>query len=207
MKTIFRVALITSCAFASCKTEDKCNCYPEAILESTTDILDYRDAWKFLTSKEELYLLSRPSWVPADGKQCITSKLISAEFPEINRSLEYTDPFLNNDNRKRKEIKITVQQKPHSRSKSTYFTAEGLPSMGKKFPIVYSDTRCLIYQMPKPNAHGERTQCALWAKKDYKDRPLTYCKYILNFFCGINHYTQYNPAAHKDACEKLIRKA
>uniref|UniRef100_A0A0K8R5C8 Putative salivary lipocalin n=1 Tax=Ixodes ricinus TaxID=34613 RepID=A0A0K8R5C8_IXORI len=85
-----QVALAVLYAFTSCNAEE-CDCYPEDILESITEISEFRDAWNFFDTSQRLYLLWISLTVSLMGKQCIIIERSSATFPNIVSKLTYID--------------------------------------------------------------------------------------------------------------------
>uniref|UniRef100_A0A090XEC7 Putative salivary protein n=1 Tax=Ixodes ricinus TaxID=34613 RepID=A0A090XEC7_IXORI len=163
MKAFLKVVLTALYTFTSCKASE-CNCHAGELLEDLTQIFEFRNAWDFLTTEEELYLIYLPHWVDRKGKQCIASRLESppAQFPIVHRSILYTDSLIGD---KRQSRSVTLTMDTNGYSKTTYFTTDDFPTLGSKFPIVYFDSKCLIYQMTK-NIYGGRTRmCFLGEKK------------------------------------------
>uniref|UniRef100_V5H0Q9 Putative lipocalin-7 8 n=1 Tax=Ixodes ricinus TaxID=34613 RepID=V5H0Q9_IXORI len=88
MKTCIRVALAVLCAITLCNAGEHCNCQPEEILETISEVFEYRDAWPFLTSSEALYLMRIPVNPPVYGIQCVistTGPKKAPTFPNVRR--------------------------------------------------------------------------------------------------------------------------
>nr|AAY66778.1 putative secreted salivary protein [Ixodes scapularis] len=92
---------------------------------------------------------------------------------------------------------------PHSNIVTwVYCDPHDFPRFGDTFPIVFSDSKCLIYYILKVSAFGT-VGCALWVKESSKDKPLLHCVFIYLFFCE----TSYQEVYRKDACDSLVSKS
>uniref|UniRef100_V5H622 Putative lipocalin-7 1 n=1 Tax=Ixodes ricinus TaxID=34613 RepID=V5H622_IXORI len=200
MNTFFKVSLAALYVFPSSIAEH-CNCNPEGTLETLTQVFEHRDAWTFLSSSATLYLLYLPATLRIGAAQCVTSTLREPTpvYPEVKRRISYTNASLQANNRQNKDITLTMGEKNIKNKRSTYFTTHDFPRIGEVFPVVYSDSRCLIYQILRETFDG-KTGCALWVKQISKDNLLLYCKFIYNFFCGVSHRTVYA----KQTCDTLV---
>uniref|UniRef100_A0A0K8R2W9 Putative salivary lipocalin n=1 Tax=Ixodes ricinus TaxID=34613 RepID=A0A0K8R2W9_IXORI len=198
MKTFLRVALAIMYAFTSSNAEG-CNCYPEDILESITDILEFRDAWNFFNTTKRLYLLQISLTVHLWGKQCIILERSSVAFPNIVSRLIYIDALKPpSQARQTKEVTLTMEGRSESKSKSTHFSTKDLPGYGQTFPVVYLDSKCIIFLLTS-NALGRRG-CAILVKASERDKKLDHCKIIFKFFCGENYQLVYQ----KYPCDELL---
>nr|AAY66777.1 nymphal salivary protein of the histamine binding family [Ixodes scapularis] len=195
MNTFLKLAITALCAFIACKANEICSCPRKDYLKGLPDYLEYRSAKDFLTSNETLYLKYLTWTVPILGIQCVTSTLrATVELPMIPRWLYYT---VSTSSEKRKKKAITLYM-----SNETYFTTEDFPKFGDTFPIVFSDSKCLIYYILKVSEFGT-VGCALWVKESSKDKPLLHCLFIYLFFCETSYQEVYN----KDACDSLVSKS
>uniref|UniRef100_A0A0K8RKV3 Putative salivary lipocalin n=1 Tax=Ixodes ricinus TaxID=34613 RepID=A0A0K8RKV3_IXORI len=201
MKTFIRVALAVLCVFTSCNAEEQCDCTPEGILETISDVLEYRGAWDFLTSSKTLYLMYIPMNLSIGSIQCVISTLEkkAPSFPNVHRWILYIDAF-KGDEWQKKSVLLTMQNKTASRSSSS-FTTKAFPRFGDKFPVVFVDSKCLIFRILSYN-FGGRTGCAWWVKESDKDNRLWHCYLIFEFFCGVSHRQIYN----KEACAHAKKK-
>ncbi|CAN7979570.1 unnamed protein product, partial [Ixodes pacificus] len=102
--------------------------------------------------------------------------------------------------RQRKWVTLTMQNKTASKLSSS-FTTTDFPSFGHEFPVVFADSKCLIYRILSYN-FGGRTGCAWWVKEGAKDNPLWHCRLIFDFFCKLSYKEIYN----KEACDYLTKQ-
>uniref|UniRef100_A0A0K8R8J3 Putative salivary lipocalin n=1 Tax=Ixodes ricinus TaxID=34613 RepID=A0A0K8R8J3_IXORI len=195
MNTFLKLAISTLCAFITCKAHETCKCPRSRYLNGLPDDLEYRSAKDFLTSNETLYLKYLPMTVPIPGIQCVTSTLRdTVKLPMIPRWIWYTNAF---GPPERKRIPITLTM-----TNETYFTTEDLPRFGTTFPIVYSDSKCMIHLILEQSIYGQMG-CALWVKESSKNNRLLYCELIYYFFCETSHQVVYT----KEACDVLVPKS
>uniref|UniRef100_A0A0K8RH80 Putative salivary lipocalin n=1 Tax=Ixodes ricinus TaxID=34613 RepID=A0A0K8RH80_IXORI len=195
MNTFLKLAITALCAFITCKANEMCSCPRKDYLEGLPDYLEYRSAKDFLTSNETLYLKYLSVTVSIPGVQCVTSTLRGpVELPRIPRWIYYT-VATSTEKREKKEITLTM-------TNETYFTTYDLPRFGNMFPIVFSDSKCLIHYILKESGFGT-FGCALWVKESSKDNPLLHCLLIYLFFCETSYQEVYN----KDACDALVSKS
>uniref|UniRef100_V5GYS6 Putative lipocalin-7 5 n=1 Tax=Ixodes ricinus TaxID=34613 RepID=V5GYS6_IXORI len=75
METCIGVALAVLYVIASCNAGERCNCHPEGVLETISEVLVYQDAWPFLSSPDTLYLMRLPVYPPIGAIQCVISTL------------------------------------------------------------------------------------------------------------------------------------
>nr|AAY66749.1 putative salivary secreted protein [Ixodes scapularis] len=200
MKTCIRVALALLCVITSCNAGEQCNCQPEVILETISEVLEYRDAWPFLTNPDPVYLMRLPEKPFIGAIQCVISTLQEQNptFPSVRRWILYLDAA-KVDGWHEKLVTLTMNHKPGSNSSSSFKT-DGFPKFGLQFPVVFADSKCLIFRILSYSVDG-RTGCAWWVKQSAKDNPLWHCKLIYDFFCGVSYRTIYN----KDACDELTK--
>ncbi|XP_040065607.1 uncharacterized protein LOC115313776 [Ixodes scapularis] len=195
MNTFLKLAITALCAFIPCKANKMCSCPRQDYLEGLPDHLEYRSAKDFLTSRETLYLKYLSVTVSISGIQCVTSTLRGAvKLPEIPRWIYYTDAT---SPKKREKKAITLYM-----SNETYFTTEDFPQIGHTFPIVFADSKCMIYYILKDSVFGN-LGCALWVKARSKDSPLLHCQLIYLFFCDTSFKEVYN----KEACDDLVTES
>uniref|UniRef100_A0A0K8RKS9 Putative salivary lipocalin n=1 Tax=Ixodes ricinus TaxID=34613 RepID=A0A0K8RKS9_IXORI len=201
MKPCIRVSLAVLCVITSCNAGGHCNCQREEILETLPEVFEYRDAWPFLTSPETLYLMRLPRTPYIGPIQCVISKLNEKNptFPSVRRLILYIDP-LQGSTWQRKSVTLTMQNKTASKSSSS-FTTTDLPRFGHEFPVVFADSKCLIFWILKSTIDGRRG-CAWWVKKSAKDNSLWHCRLIFDFFCGVSYRQIYN----KQACDHLTKQ-
>nr|AAY66741.1 putative salivary protein [Ixodes scapularis] len=201
MKTCIRVALAVLCVITSCNAGEHCNCQREEILETISEVFEYRGAWPFLTSSEPLYLMRLPMNPLIYGIQCVISTLNEENpiFPNVRRLILYTDSF-QGPTWQSKSVTLTMQNKTASKS-STSFTTTDLPRFGYEFPVVFADSKCLIFWILESTVGGRRG-CAWWVKKSAKDNSLWHCRLIFDFFCGVSYQQIYN----KQACDHLTKQ-
>uniref|UniRef100_A0A0K8R8H9 Putative salivary lipocalin n=1 Tax=Ixodes ricinus TaxID=34613 RepID=A0A0K8R8H9_IXORI len=198
MQMFLQVALAILYAFTSCNAEE-CDCYPEDILESITEISEFRDAWNFFDTSQRLYLLRISLTVSLMGKQCIIIERSLATFPKIVSKLTYIDSLKPpGQERQTKVVTLTMKGRSELNSKSTYFSTKDLPGYGESFPVVYWDSKCMIFLLTS-EAYGRRG-CAFLVKESERDKPLEYCKIIFRFFCGENYQRVYM----KYPCDELL---
>uniref|UniRef100_A0A0K8R8D8 Putative salivary lipocalin n=1 Tax=Ixodes ricinus TaxID=34613 RepID=A0A0K8R8D8_IXORI len=193
MNTLLKLVITTLCAFITCEADKTCSCPPKRYLQGLPDDLEYRSAKEFLMSKEMLYLKYLSMTVPIYGKQCVTSTLRGSKIklPDIPRWISYTDVFQQGQ-RIHKAITLTM-------TNETYFTTKDFPEFGDTFPIVFSDSKCMIYYILINSEFGT-LGCALWVKASSKDNPLFHCVLIYLFFCE----TSYQEVYKKEACDSLV---
>nr|AAY66761.1 putative secreted salivary protein [Ixodes scapularis] len=191
MNTFLKLAITALCGFIPCKANEICSCPRKDYLEGLPDYLEYRSAKDFLTSNETLYLKYLTWTVRILGIQCVTSTLRGpVELPKIPRWLYYT-VATSSEKREQKEITLFM-------TNETYFTTPDLPQFGDTFPIVFSDSKCLIHYILKESGFG-KLGCALWVKASSKDNPLVHCELIYLFFCDTSFQRVYS----KEACDQL----
>uniref|UniRef100_V5H847 Putative lipocalin-7 5 n=1 Tax=Ixodes ricinus TaxID=34613 RepID=V5H847_IXORI len=180
MQMFLQVALAILYAFTSCNAEE-CDCYPEDILESITEISEFRDAWNFFDTSQRLYLLRISLTVSLMGKQCIIIERSSATFPNIVSKLTYIDSLKRpGQERRTKVVRLTMKKRSEFNPKPTCFFTHDLPGYGESFPVVYWDSKCMIFLLTSA-AYGRRG-CAFLVKESERDKPLEYCKIIFRFF-------------------------
>uniref|UniRef100_A0A0K8R3H2 Putative salivary lipocalin n=1 Tax=Ixodes ricinus TaxID=34613 RepID=A0A0K8R3H2_IXORI len=195
MNTFLKLAITTLCAFTTCKANEMCSCPRRTYLEGLPDYSEYRSAKDFLTSNETLYLKYLTFTVPIPGIQCVTSTLRGrVKLPEIPRWIWYTYAL---GRKERQQKAITLYM-----SNETYFTTKDFPQIGHTFPIVFADSKCMIYYILKDSVFGKQG-CALWVKARSKDYPLLYCELIYLFFCDTSFQKVYN----KEACDDLVSES
>uniref|UniRef100_A0A0K8RML6 Putative salivary lipocalin n=1 Tax=Ixodes ricinus TaxID=34613 RepID=A0A0K8RML6_IXORI len=196
MKTFFGLLLATLCGFTSCKAAEVCNCHPEGRLDFRPEVLVYRDAWDFLTSSETVYLMYFPATLFLGATRCVISKLSGTPnvFPNVYRRILYLDAT-KGPQWQSISVTLTMQDKTASESSSS-FSIKGFDKYGKFFPVVFVDSKCLIFRiLSNINPIDHRTGCAWWVKEKAKDNLLLHCKLIYLLFCGTSHQTVYNKVA------------
>uniref|UniRef100_A0A0K8R9Y0 Putative salivary lipocalin n=1 Tax=Ixodes ricinus TaxID=34613 RepID=A0A0K8R9Y0_IXORI len=120
-------------------------------------------------------------------------------FPSVRRWILYLDAT-KVEGWQKKSVRLTMKPKPGSTSSSS-FTTNDFPSFGYEFPVVFADSKCLIFRILSYTVDG-RTGCAWWVKQSAKDNQLWHCKLIFNFFCGVSYRQIYN----KEACDHLTKQ-
>uniref|UniRef100_A0A0K8RG50 Putative salivary lipocalin n=1 Tax=Ixodes ricinus TaxID=34613 RepID=A0A0K8RG50_IXORI len=201
MKTFIRVALAVVCVIASCNAGEQCSCQPEEILETISEVLDYRDAWPLLTSSDTLYLMRLPLHPPIGAIQCVISTLYQEKptFPNVRRWILYLDA-IKGEKWQQKLVTLTMTPKPGSNSSSS-FTTNDFPSFGTLFSVLFVDSKCLIFRIFSYTVGG-RTGCAWWVKESARDNRLWHCRLIFDFFCGVSYQEIYK----KEACDHMTKK-
>uniref|UniRef100_V5GLH5 Putative lipocalin-7 1 n=1 Tax=Ixodes ricinus TaxID=34613 RepID=V5GLH5_IXORI len=200
MKACIRVALAVLCVITSCNAEEQCNCQPEGILETISEVLEYRDAWPFLISPDTLYLMRLPVHPHIGAIQCVISTLKdkTPTFPTVHRWILYIDAILG-DVWQKKLVTLTMQNKTASKSSSS-FTTTDFPIFGTIVPRgVLVVLEVPDYIVILSSGFGGRTGCAWWVKEGAKDNPLWHCRLIFDLFCGVS----YRPIYNKEACDHL----
>ncbi|EEC08757.1 secreted salivary gland peptide, putative, partial [Ixodes scapularis] len=154
----------------------------------------------FLTSSDTLYVMYLPVNPPIGALQCIISTMseVAPRFPDIHRWILYIEATKGLTWQK-KSVTLTMQNKGSTQASSSFKTND-FPRLGKEFPVVFVDSRCLIFRILSYTVDG-RTGCAWWVKESARDSPLWHCKLIFYFFCGVSHRQIYN----KDACDELMK--
>uniref|UniRef100_V5GP80 Putative lipocalin-7 4 n=1 Tax=Ixodes ricinus TaxID=34613 RepID=V5GP80_IXORI len=204
MKTCIRVALAVLCVIASCNAGEQCSCQPEEILETISEVLDYRDALAFTYKFRHSVLDASPTasshWRhPVRHQHTVPRKTdFSKRFVGW---ILYLDAIKGRevDNKKLVDVDnehLNLVQIRHHPSQQMISQA-----IGTLFSVLFVDSKCLIFRIFSYTVGG-RTGCAWWVKESARDNRLWHCRLIFDFFCGVSYQEIYK----KEACDHMTKK-